>query len=152
MPICTKCGRDVCHPCAVDENTRNVSLSEDQWKARVTLASDAELSRKSHYLRLAVATAELGKSRRDIPDWLADVIYGFEGIVLWPDGAPFIVTDTLVDDAFNNDGSFRWLSRFVQFRERAPRQRPQARILDRLRLIDLAFKISDPGAAVLISR
>ncbi|WP_340149007.1 hypothetical protein [uncultured Sneathiella sp.] len=103
-----------------------------------------ELLSKSYFSRLAVATANLGISRREIPNWITDTIYGFDGKILWPHGQEFIVSDTAIDDAFNNDGSFRWLSDFIASADREPRRNPQARLLDRLRLIDLAFRISKP--------
>ena len=71
------------------------------------------------------------------------MIYGFEGLIVLPGGAPFEISDTAIDDAFNNDGSFRWLSDFVSFAVREPKQRPQKRVLQRLRLIDLAVRISE---------
>lgn len=64
----------------------------------------------------------------------------------------FEVSDTAIDEAFNDDGSFRWLSDFLRFAEMEPRQRPQARVLDRLRLIDLALRIAKPERARLIGR
>ncbi|WP_069095564.1 hypothetical protein [Methyloligella halotolerans] len=116
------------------------------------MASDYELARVSHFQRLAIATRALGLSRREIPNWMADVIYGYRGLITWPGGKAFIVGDDDIDAVFNDDGSFRWLSDFVNFAERAPRQKPQERVIERLRLIDLAFRISDPRRAELIAR
>ncbi len=48
-------------------------------------------------------------SRRENPNWMADVIFGYRGSILWSHGRPFTVRDSAIDDAFNNDGSFRWL-------------------------------------------
>ena len=114
---------------------------------RILVASDQELSNTHYCHRLAIATANLGLSRREIPNWMADVIFGFDGRILWPDLRDFPITDTLIDDAFNDDGSFRWFSDFIQFKDRFPKQRPQHRILHRLRVIDLAFRIDKPDIA-----
>jgi len=146
MPVrnyCVKCRLSVCNPCmpVAGQNVRTV-----------VVASDNQLSRKSHVQRLAMATRALELPRRAIPDWIADQVFGFEGVILWPDGTPFPVTDTAIDEAFNDDGSFRWLSDFLRFAEMEPRQRPQARVLTRLRLIDLAFRIAKPDQARLIGR
>ncbi len=81
-------------------------------------------------------------SRRDFADWLADTIFGFEGRIVGPDGRPFPVTDTLIDDAFNGDGSFRWLSDFLRLADNPPKQRPQRRVLSRYRIIELALRIN----------
>lgn len=143
MTTCSRCGRDVCKPCAIKPANDN--------KRAVVVASDEELSRRSHFQRLATATRALGISRREIPNWLADTIYGFRGRITWPDGRTFEVDDEDIDAAFNDDGSFRWLSGFMYFAEFDPRQRPQERILRRLRLIDLAFRISNPVRAAMIA-
>jgi len=146
MPVrtyCVKCRLSVCNPC--------VPVAGQSVRT-VVVASDAQLSRKSHVQRLAMATRALELPRRAIPDWIADQVYAFEGAILWPDGTPFSITDTAIDEAFNDDGSFRWLSDFLRFAEMEPRQRPQARVLGRLRLIDLAFRIAKPDQALLIKR
>lgn len=90
--------------------------------------------------------------RRKIPDWIADTIYGCKGKIVWSDGTPFIIGDTEIDDAFSNDGSFRWLSDFIGFADHPPVQAPQRRLLARLRLIYLAFQIAYPDRAALIAR
>lgn len=144
MTYCQRCGRDVCKPCAFKPVNDN--------KRTVIVASDAELLRRSHFQRLATATRALGISRREIPNWIADTIYGFRGRITWPDGKPFEVDDEDIDAAFNDDGSFRWLSGFMYFDSTDPKQNPQRRILNRLRLIDLAFRISSPVRAGFIAR
>jgi len=146
MPVrtyCAKCRLIVCQPCVP------VLRAESQT---VVLVSDSQLSRKSHVQRLAMATRALELPRRAIPDWIADQVFGFEGVIVWADGQPFDLSDTGIDEAFNDDGSFRWLSDFLRFAEAEPRQRPQTRVLDRLRLIDLAFRIAKPDQARLIRR
>lgn len=144
MLLCVKCKRIVCSPCIRDKCVPD-------HRPAVYVASDGELSSLSYFRRLAVASAALKDglrlSRRDFPDWIADAIFGYEGQILWRHGGPFLVRDTAIDDAFNNDGSFRWLSGFLDFADVPPRQRPQYRVLARLRLIDLAFRIARPDTA-----
>ena len=140
MPLCIKCFRRVLVPCI----SRGAPISA---RAEVMVAGDQELVKVSHFRRLAIATAALELSRREIPNWMADVIFGFEGSVLWPNGTLFPLHDTVIDEAFNNEGSFRWLSDFMRFADCPPRQAPQRRVLARLRLIDLAFRIDKPDIA-----
>lgn len=116
----------------------------------IRIASDTELRRKHHQQRLAIAVRALGVSRRELLDLLADFIYGFEGTILWPNGGVFDVTDTLIDDAFA-DADGRWISDFLGFAEEAPRQRAQQRVVPRLRLLDLYFRIKHPERARLIA-
>ncbi|HST36731.1 MAG TPA: hypothetical protein VLK25_08905 [Allosphingosinicella sp.] len=72
---------------------------------------------------------------------MADRIYGFEGEILDEDGRVFELDDEAIDHAFNNDGSFRWLSDFFRVTKEPPRQRAQRRVLQRLKLIYLALCI-----------
>ena len=144
MPQCFQCNSDVQFPCI------GVGLP-GLTRGAIVLASNPQLARQSYFRRLAMATRSQMEredlSRRQFPDWLADVIYGHDGPILWANGSHFYATDTFIDDAFNNDGSFRWLSDFVSFAERVPRQNPQIRVLNRLRIISLAFQIDQPTVA-----
>lgn len=115
----------------------------------VSVATDAELRRPSHFQRLAIATAALEVSRRKLPDMIADAIYGFEGQIIWPDGTTYDLP--YIDEAFGDEGTFRWLSDFIKFAVVPPRQVPQRRVLERLRLIDLYFRIAYPERARLIA-
>lgn len=144
MPYCFKCNRVVCCPCE--------RLNPVLKPKFVIVATDEQLSRQSHFYRLAIATKALRISRRQIPNWLADEIFNFEGKVIRLDGREFIVEDEAFDRAFNDDGSFRWLSDFMGFAQHLPKQNPQVRVLDRLRLIDLAFRIAHPDRAFLIAQ
>jgi hypothetical protein len=96
---------------------------------------DAALLTREAYHALAIATARLNLPRRKIPDWMADRLYRDD------DGAPFILTDNAIDEAFNEDGSFRWLSDLMRFAGAPPSQAPQRRLLPRLRLLASAFAI-----------
>lgn len=127
----------------------NSSFSANDPRRKIVVASDTQLRRRSHFQRLAIATAALDVSRRKLIDDISDEIYGFRGTFVWPNGEAFAIPD--IDDAFNNDGSFRWLSDFIKFAEEEPRQHPQRRIIERLRLIDLYFRIKHPERARLIA-
>ena len=144
MPYCTKCLRLVCIPCTPANDNHPPKI--------VSVARDCELLRRAYFQRLAMATKALELPRREIPNWIADVIYAYEGSIVWPNGDRFVVGDEDIDAAFNDDGSFRWLSDFLRFAEAPPRQAPQLRVLARLRLIDLALRIAHPSWAGHIGR
>ena len=126
------------------------SFSHEASEKTVVMAADYQLQRTSHFQRLAIATVALGVSRREIPNILADAIYGFEGTIYFADGRKFEPTDTEIDDTFA-DPDFRWIWDFLSFAETEPRQRPQRRVIARLRLIDLYFRIKHPERARLIA-
>jgi len=144
MPYCTKCLRLVCSPCTPANDNHPPKI--------VSVARDSELLRRAYFQRLAIATKALELPRREVPNWIADVIYSYEGSIVWPNGDRFTVGDEDIDAAFNDDGSFRWLSDFLRFAEAPPRQAPQLRVLSRLRLIDLALRIARPDWAGHIGR
>lgn len=127
-------------------------LASDVYEAGpiITMASDEQLGRRKHVMRLAIAAVAEGFTRREWPDQLCDTIYSFCGTIKYPDGSVFEPTDTEIDDTFN-DPDFRWISDFLAFADVAPRQRPQRRVIARLRLIDLYFRIKHPERARLIA-
>ncbi len=119
-------------------------------KRSVVMASDFQLGRKSQVQRLAIAAKAEDLPRREWPNAIVDAIYGFEGTIYYADGRKFEPTDTEIDDTFN-DPEFRWISDFLSFAVMEPRQRPQRRVIARLRLIDLYFRIKYPERARLIA-
>jgi hypothetical protein len=107
----------------------------------ILVPDDAVLLTREAYQRIALATAQLNLPRRKIPDWMADRLYRDDVTFAYIGGALFIVTDNAIDEAFNEDGSFRWLSDLTRFADAPPSQAPQRRLLPRLRLLALAFAI-----------
>ncbi len=137
MVYCIHCGRNVCRPC------QTAAEADTQDEFGFFVAEDTALRDPVFATRLAIRIAGRRFPRRFVPDWLAHVIYLCETPILWPSGAPFEINDTLVDDAFK-DGSCRWLSQFTNL-TRPKKRRPQERILQRLRLLDLADRIDRPA-------
>ena len=133
-------------------NTAAVGLAprNETNEKTVVMARDFQLGRKSQVRRLAISLKAEGISRRELANKIADAIYEFEGTIYYADGRKFEPTDTEIDDTFA-DPDFRWISDFLKFADIEPRQRPQRRILARLRLIDLYFRIKHPERARLIA-
>lgn len=123
-----------------DTRIRLRKFDRPEW-ARIRLHRGLRLESRERMLALATDMQKLNLSRRQVPDWMADRIYGFDGEILDEDGQPFELDDEAIDLAFNNDGSFRWLSDFFRVTKEPPRQRAQRRIHQRLRLIYLALCI-----------
>lgn len=120
---------------------------------RVVVASDYQLSRCSHVNRLAIATVERDIRRRRLADWIANIIARYDGEIVWATGADFVFDDEAIDRAFGieEDPSQRWVGDFYKFAVKPPKQVAQARIIERLRYIDLAFRIAFPERARLIA-
>lgn len=126
-----------------------VSASEPNTRS-VVMATDFQLGCIPHVSRLAIAAVAEGFSRREWPNAIADAVYSFEGTIYFADGRKFEPSDTEIDDTFA-DPEFRWISDFLSFADIPPRQRPQRRVIARLRLIDLYFRIKHPERARLIA-
>lgn len=127
----------------------NVPVIINDRRPVLYVASDWELRRIKHAVGLAVyIDGLLGRmSRRAVPDHMARLLFDFEGRALHPNGSLFAIHDGIVDDAFNNDGSFRWLSDFARKASVPMRQRPHRRLLGRLRVIDLCRQIERMNTA-----
>lgn len=118
--------------------------------APIIVATDAQLQRRSHIRRLAMATVSLGYSRRLLINVMADTLYHYDGAIIWRDGRPYDLPE--IDDVFGDDPSFRWLSSFLKFAVEPPRQAAQTRVIERLRMIDLHFRIAHTDIAKRIAR
>jgi len=94
--------------------------------------------------RLANVVAGLGLARRRLPDWIADQILLHDGTIMDREtGSPREFGDEEIDVAFNDDGSFRWLSDFVKMAVQKPKQRGQLRTAPRLKLLHVAVEIGN---------
>lgn len=116
---------------------KQVSI-EDANEYHIILADSETLLSKETAVRLARYIAARRESRRSIPDWIAKNIYREDVRIFSSSGAEFDFDCDAIDTAFNEDGSFRWISDFVKFATKAPRQKLQDRVLERIRLIEAA--------------
>lgn len=133
-------------------NNYPTTPKEHQFR-EIKVPEPADVLTKSYYHKLAKAVAELhhndGRymSRRGVPDWMADQLFREDVRFVRKDGSPFKISDTSIDEAFNDDGTFRWLSYLVAFADSPPRQAPQSRLAPRLILLSLAFWVAHPKVA-----
>ena len=108
-----------------------------ETKRVVVVASKQELSDEHYRKRLWLAARNLRISRRRWPDEIAAAIYNFHGDILLPSGLPWPVPD--VDDVL---GDPRWFSYYFEETNGQPRR--DVRLIERLRMIDLYFRIARP--------
>jgi hypothetical protein len=119
----------------------------------VIVPSVQTVTRPAYMRRMAIALANTKMSRRAVPDWLATVIYNYQGDIYCGDtGRRIAMEEIEVDAVFGEDGSFRWLSDFLHFANEEPRQAGQSRTAKRLRLMALAFLIDAPDIAEHFAR
>lgn len=140
--LCNECGQSFCQPSA--------SPTENNDPRTVVVAADWQLLRLSHHHRLVMALLALGIPRRRVTLWLAHVIYNFKGQVIYPNGTNFGIPD--IEVIFGEDGSYRWVGDLKKFAVTPPKQRPHLKVLPRLRVIDLGFRIAYPERAILIAK
>jgi len=91
--------------------------------------------------RLWIAARNMLISRRRWADAIADALYNFNGIILLPSGLRWPIPD--VDKVL---GDPRWFSYYFEANEIGEPRRGVL-MLERLRLIDLFFKIKYPDIA-----
>jgi hypothetical protein len=121
------------------KNTGNLYSSEHQ---ALCLWNDERLGSKASMQKLARFFASLDKMpRRDIPFWMVDRLSEWEGAIWDGDNLTIIFGPETVDQSFNDDGSFRWISDFLKFATNEPRQRAQNRIIERLRLMTASVAV-----------
>src|SRR3546814_11926293 len=74
-------------------------------------------------------------------DWLATVLYGWDGVILDADGNPFEIDDEMIDFSYGRDASESWNTEVKKFGQRMPSRRPRKSLKLRLQLWAAAFKI-----------
>lgn len=142
MPVCPQCRTQVFVPCiAANDNAPSAGP--------LFVASDDELRCIKAHHTLAIWTKGLGVSRYRVLHRLAELIFGFEGDIYWRAGVPFARPDTLIDDVFGQEPSCSWPGALMRMAEAPPKQRPQDRVLPRLRLVHLAKQIDARGGNAL---
>lgn len=116
----------------------------------VVVASESEL-RNPHYIRdLRAAVAAERLPRRLWRDAIADTLRDFAGAVLKADRTPWEVPE--IDDHFPEDDDQRWVSDFARPLAEGKPFRMQGRVIERVRLIDLFFRIRHPELAATFGR
>lgn len=113
-------------------------------KTLVYVASDAELNDEHYYRRLWLATRNINISRRDWPDELADAFRDVDVDYRFPSGMPYFLPD--IDEVFTDPG-MRWMSDFLVSDPTGRRPAIYRRSKDKLRLIDLYFRVKHPKIA-----
>lgn len=119
-------------------------MTEDNENC-VFLATDEELSDTHYYLRVWLAARNISIGRRAWLDEIADAFRDFDGTIWAPDGKVFEVP--LVDDVFGPDQEMRWMSDYLRPDNTGLHPDQFSSRLDRVRLIDLYFRIRYPQIA-----
>src|SRR3546814_6857310 len=73
----------------------------------VTIEPDKVLLSRDFLHRLGRRVGELELSRMKSTDWLATVLYGWDGVILDADGNPFEIDDEMIDFSYGRDASGR---------------------------------------------
>lgn len=129
-----------CPICGSASANRNTGIDK-QKSEKITVLSNLQLLRRDIYQNIAIYVAALPISSRDVPNWIAEKIFWFEGQILWSDGRHYDVGEEDIDRAFNDDQSFRWVRSFRNRAHIPLKQSPQKRLVPRLRLISTAIQI-----------
>lgn len=108
-------------------------------KKRTVFVTEAEKFKNPRYTtRLWMASRNMKISRRTWPDEIADALYNFDGDIMVGNGMRWPIPD--VDKVL---GDTRWFSYYFEEDDDGEPRR-EVRLIERLRLIDLYFKIKYP--------
>ena len=107
----------------------------------IYVATDEELKDPHYYRRLWLAARNVPIPRRDWLDAIADAIRDFDGDILTTTGERYDIPD--IDEIFGDDPDMRWMSRFKATKKGADRPRAMSNKIERLRLIDLYFRVGE---------
>src|SRR3546814_9933719 len=69
----------------------------------VTIEPDKVLLSRDFLHRLGRRVGELELSRMKSTDWLATVLYGWDGVILDADGNPFEIDDEMIDFSYRSE-------------------------------------------------
>lgn len=111
----------------------------------VFVATAEQLSTPSYYRRLWLSVRNLNICRLHWMDVIADTLRDYDGVICYPNGAPYEIPD--IDEVFGNDPNMRWFGYYVESDVTGRLPATKARKVDRLRLLDLYFKIQFPELA-----
>ncbi len=121
-------------------------MSQQTVRDIIYVATAEELLSRSYYCRLWMAARNISISipRRSWLDAIADAIRDYKGLICHTNGKPYQVP--CIDTVFG-DTSMRWLSYFLLPDDTGRLPKMKTRKVERLRLIDLFFKIRHPDIA-----
>lgn len=129
-----------CPFCGTISVNRKTTIDKQKYE-KIIVLSNLQLLRRDIYQNIAIYVAALPIPSREVPNWIAEKIFWFEGQILWSDGRNYDVGEEDIDRAFNDDQSFRWVRSFRNRCHIPLKQSPQKRLVSRLRLISLAIQI-----------
>ncbi|KAB2921445.1 MAG: hypothetical protein F9K30_14380 [Dechloromonas sp.] len=109
----------------------------------IQLHDDEVIGSIRHMQRLARLIVYLDLSRREVPDWLLNTVYGFGGEVRSANGDALDIDVDELYNAFNDEGEFRWISDLVLWNQMTPKQRAQGRIVARLRYLTMGAAVHE---------
>lgn len=119
-------------------------------KKLIHVASAKELLKESYYNRLWIAVRNVPICRRDWLDEIADALRDFDGLIRHRSGETYTVP--LVDDVFGDDSDMRWMGYYLKPDESGELPLSKTRKIERLRVLDLYFKIRYPDMSEHIRR
>ena len=100
-------------------------------------------------MALAIRLIERNRSALDIANWLCGTIFFYDGPLFDHENQQIEISECLIDqrfgyldnDAWDHECAFEWFDDLKAYATKAPRRRSHHRLLGRLELLDLAFKI-----------
>lgn len=116
-------------------------------KRVIIVATKSELLNEHYYRRLWLAARNMSIPRRGWLDEIADCFCRFRGTIIYRSGESYQIP--FVDDVFGteNNPDMRWMSYYLRADKSETTPFTISRKIERLRLIDLYFRIEYPTIA-----
>lgn len=112
----------------------------DYVKSGIVTAAPSDVLLTPGWLHaVAKRVKAIDLSRKKMADVLAGVLFDYTGQIRAFNGDMIAVTPTLIDDEFGEN--LYWLFDMKRFADRLPKRKPAKRILSRLELLDIYFKL-----------
>ena len=118
-----------------------VRIPPDRMGRGIVMHRDDAFRSMPFVTHVASELGQLDVSRRKVPDLIATTVWSYKDEIWTAEGSRFYLGPDDIDSAFNDEGSFRWISNFLKLPERPWKQAPQTRVIDRLHLITVTLMI-----------
>ncbi len=119
------------------------ALTPEDLETSIFVDGDEQIRAPLYAQNVALGFLATGLSRRRFVDWAHERLVTCEKTLRWPDGRPYTLSETPIDEVFGDgeDESFRWLSELAKKAAQPSRRKTPERLIERYRRLGLALRL-----------